>query len=1106
MNMAKHNFVLVVTVLLGFLIMLPVPAFAQATQAPLVCPVSWNNDPKFIEDDPIQPGADGWHDFKKFEYNYTYRMDEFPLEGGERLSGRNRTDVDVTFNTNIATQAFTRVYANMSNIIFPFVNAGDAEVLNYLEAEPNRNEPNSDFNKWLRNYCLGGGIVDSGAGQQAEMTLYTEADMTAEVERDQYYCGLRQGTVPRPPNASTCQDDYDNDSRACRIEGIGCCESGAPSFCTTRREVGTSEETRAVSGRSDTDTFTMPYRLGLRDLALKTAYGITEQYCSTTNADKACLNPNYTCIKEGERVPWNSKIVVQVPDNDPAANGKDGICYLTAEMAARPVPVQVLQRMCSEILENQQVGSVRSLMCHYGDLNYPPSTTALIRVEPQISKATGSTSFDDPTASKNRLPFDVDLFADNGETENPACKADETAANCQINGYFRRALYDRLSLYTPQDKGIFDEMKYRMNITSDNATPYQIDGSNSGSGADMNYGQPTLPDAWSFDYVEKLGGYAMLSEEARIFNPDLLPAGDRVVAEAGHEVYLRGGQVFFDNYVVSNRPRVKPDGTPVDQVSVGYDDFMRMSTAMEYLNNQAQAMLQNGELTADTIIRPLYHCMRFQENGVGRWPDTNAPIDCQGVANRGGIAFKINSGQIGIDPLKDPRVLEVFALFWKSFSEGADSVLGVIATCRAQTTLDMQDCFASKREALNRTFAEFFEAYKALRGEYQSQLSNSNPTLHCVNQRCLVTFYSGGGIFAGISDRSGDIPRIIQLPIEGETFNQISHRGFITTDGRVVVMYSSLAGTYRILIFNPLSGELRNIDTGVNYLGQMDAEYFVDQNNVQYVAVASYMNDQQTVRYQVYDLNSGTPSSSGQINYPNHKLFGVRPGPSISIKYGGRNNLHVVVSGYTPGADRFEGYANDPIYVNVSIGSTVTATEAITTQQVDRAVNRIPNIPQNVFANRQFSTNGKSIYVTPQGVPLVVWINKVYSWKLDEEPLPTNWEFYTQAFIAKRVPGSGWSVLPISDRAVGVLTSEQGMMSEIRSVFISPSAVGMTVNDAVTKRNTRTRMLDGSGTKRCVYNHPSVIFFGSLSCGNLENVEYVKSNGGNMQFVPAVRP
>lgn len=1107
-------------ILISFFLIFPISAYSQTE---LTCPVDWVNDPKFLEDNPLQPEADGWHDFNGFRFEYNFPKGDFDLKDGERLTDKNLTDVDVTFETNIPMSGFTRLYANMSNIIYPFVNASDEEVLFYLESLPNKDDPNSEFNRWLKNYCLGG-ILDKNPSQEAEVSLYVDADMTAEVFIS--ICGVRDGfdfsTFPggRPTDATEqCNE---------RTNSLGSCDGSQPIFCATKQEIDTVTR-GVVPGKRDTESFPMPYRLALRDIALKTSYAITEQYCETTKQSAegqgACLNPNYTCIKEGDRVPWDSRIVVNIPDNDPAAIGKDGKCYLNEETATKPITAQVIQRMCTEILETQAVGSLNSIMCHYGDLEYKSFTPALITVDPKVNRATGSTSINSSDASTNKLPFDIDLFVDNGETVNPACSTDELSANCLINGYFRRALYDKLSLFSDQDRGIFDQTKYRVAIVSDNATSYDVNGTLGQGGGSMNYGFGGYPDAWSFDYIEKLGGYMMLAEEARFMNNDLLPAGDRVVADGGYEAYLRGGQVVFNNHIVSNRPLVKPDGSPIGDVSAGYDDFLRLSKAMSYLMEQARTRLSGDNGAGQYEVSPLYACLRYQNsNGLAQDPDGANPaqdfyrppgsdmVDCQLFAQKYNLNYKnplpgsIENPAIGIDPIKDPRVAKLFDLFWQAYTEGPNSIIGAILGCIS--TPNFADCIASRRDAVNETFEKFFEEYNRLRDEYQSRISNYNPTLHCINQRCLVTYNAGPYIYAGVSEYGRDISQMIQMPLQGETFNQIPHKAFITNDSRAVIVYSSLDSTYKILIYNFLTKEIRHINTPVGFLGHVDADYYVNSDNIPKLLFAYFQEGDRSVKYSVYDLQTLNTDSQGSVSFQvggqARELFGYfRHG--VSVKYGYFNDFHLIAPTFVPGAAD-EGFSNDLMYARVILGSgNVSTSEIITTNQDDRASNRIPNIGQNVYASRLLAQNGKSIFVDFDGVPYVVWINRVVSVPDEDGNSPTEWETYTQAFMARKTSNK-WSILPVSDRAVGVLKKAGGMMSEIRNIFISPSGVGMTVVDAVTKRDRITRMMDGAGAKRCVYDTAAVLFFGSTHCANIENDDYVKPNAGNWEFIPAVRP
>ena len=756
-------------------------------------------------------------------------------------------------------------------------------------------------------------------------------------------------------------------------------------------------------------------------------------------------------------------------------------------------------------------------MCHYGDLEYLSYTPAVIRVDPRVGENNSDTSYSDADVSKNDLPFDIDLFVDNGEIVNPNCQPGLITESCRINGYFRRALYDRLSLFTEQDRGIFDKMNYRIPITSDDATPYRVIGSLGQGGGSMNYGFGGYPDAWSFDYIEKLGGIVALAEEARFMNPELKPAGDMVSSHGGQEVYLRGGQVFFNNYVVSNRPRVKPDGSDAEGSRAGYDDFMKIGKAINLMMSESRTILSGSGPRFE--FSPLFACLRYQnERGMAFDPDeivSDRPyyqppgtrnVNCRIFAREHGLSFKdpLPSGDpdnsIGIDPIKEARAASVFDEFWKLFASGGDSLINIIIGC--QESGRYQDCISSRRASLDERFEEFYEKYDQLRDVYGVQIANYNPTLHCSNGRCLVTFISGTTIYAGISEGGADITRIIDLPLDGETFNQVSHRGFITRDGRVVVVYSALDQDYKILIFNPYTQESSIISTGVGYLSSLDADIYESLNVNPKLLIAYYQEGQSTVNYREYDINSRSIwlGRQNSVNFGRVLFPFFRPGPALSVKYGNGvdSDFHLVAPTFL--LPSFEGFDNDVSYAYVQFDGNQYHTELITTNQEDREKLRIP-AGDGVFASRIFSNTAKSIYVTPSGEPIVVWINRIANWTGENGQISTDWETQYQAFLARKV-ASSWMVVPISDRVPGVLKSAQGLLTEIKNVFISDYAVGMTVDDAVSKRNSKNRMLDGAGPKRCVYNQDfdSVVENGSTDCGTLMNIQYIKPNKGNWEF------
>lgn len=1101
-------------ILLVIAFILALPATDALAQVTLSCPADWASDTKVMYDDPMQPAADGWHDFKDFNYSYSYSASEFPLEAGESL-GANKTPVSVTFDTNIATAAFTKIYANMSNIIFPFVNASDAEISEYLEGTGDPTDTTSDYYRWLRHYCLDG-QVDKGVTQEGTMTLTTKASMTAEALV--YVCKPRQ-TPPAPAGTICIGSDYDAGTNSCPnspSDALG-------ALCTPQREP--RQATRNLPGsKSEDDTFQMPYRLALRDIARKTAYTIKQQYCKVGEAN-ACLHDDYDCIPKGAPIPGGiGGKVVYIPANDPAANGKDGMCFLKIESQRQPIAAQVVQRMCAPVIPNQEVATLSSLMCHYGDLEYTAFTPDVIRVSPRISRASTSDTPSSPDVSKNTLPFDSQLFSDNGEEINPACGSSMSTADCQINGYFRRALNDRLSMYSEEDRGIFDELKYRIQIASDNETPYEVSGSVRG-GDDMNYGFGRgYPDAWSFDYVEKLGGYMMMAEEARFFNPELLPAGDRVVMDGENRAYMRGGQVFYNNYVVSNRPRYLSDGTPVSVEQTAFDEFMRLSEVIDLLMDQLRKRMSNPDGEPVFEASPLYACIRFQDAaGFAVDPETNLSFRCSDFALENGMSPAM------LTPLKDQRIIDVFELFWFYFGsqEAGDEFGGlihIVDLCLSGDTgrpgETYQQCVDRTGPYLDTRFEAFIAAYQELRDAYGAQFGNFSPTLHCVHYRCLVTFVNGTHIYAGISEYGRDILKVIQLPIEGETMPQISHRAYLTPSGKIVLIYSQLDSTYKILIYDPTNvTPPRIVDTSVSYLAHLDAVTRVMPGGVNEVVIAFFNENATSLSYRVYNIERILAGTDGMTVGNNFSMGGepfsyFRPGPGLSIALDNFNQMHVVAPIVEGNPRDYEKFEQSVVYAKVNLASgAVTGLETVTSNALDRTAQRIPTVAgATIFASRIMAFNGRSIIVDVKGNPSIVWINRVTSIPTDVNGvLPTFWEYYTQAFYARKTV-AGWSVKPLSDRQPGTVQRDsqamavEGGFGEVRNVFITPNSMGMTVNDIVTKRDMTTRMMDAAGAKRCVYTQPSVWLFGSTDCANLTNKEYVRPNRGDWIAIPATRP
>ncbi len=152
--------------------------------------------------------------------------------------------------------------------------------------------------------------------------------------------------------------------------------------------------------------------------------------------------------------------------------------------------------------------------------------------KPYLSAGT----FDNKT---NELPFDQDA----------------------IEQYYKPALYDKLGLYSGQDRKWLDSQKKTRIDGSPEGLPAAFDIGGDVSGVNRH-------GPFEMDFVSELGADVEISNDYRFANAELLPTGYGVTQSGVHRAYLRGeqgrlkGTVFVDGKPLGARPL--RDGSRLD--------------------------------------------------------------------------------------------------------------------------------------------------------------------------------------------------------------------------------------------------------------------------------------------------------------------------------------------------------------------------------------------------------------------------------------------------------------------------------------------------------------------------------------------------------------
>jgi hypothetical protein len=151
----------------------------------------------------------------------------------------------------------------------------------------------------------------------------------------------------------------------------------------------------------------------------------------------------------------------------------------------------------------------------------------------------------------NSIPFDTEIFADNGETTNPDCFDGGDKSKCKLDGYFKRGVSNNLSKLPPDEQKWMDNLNGYLDVAGPIGNATLVDGYNPG---------------YYKDVIEDLGKYVEISNEARVLSTELQPAGYREVRDKGNSAYLRAvnnvnrGILFINDHPVGKMPLL--DGSP----------------------------------------------------------------------------------------------------------------------------------------------------------------------------------------------------------------------------------------------------------------------------------------------------------------------------------------------------------------------------------------------------------------------------------------------------------------------------------------------------------------------------------------------------------------
>jgi hypothetical protein len=1021
----------------------------EAQISSIECPVDWTQDGATTFEPVIAPENDtAWYDIHDLNFNYTFsateRRDDAENAGGENSLG---LDIGVSVETDARSTIFTRIFSNMFSVVYPYITEDINDIANVYELDATRDD-------WYESFCLYGA---DGNSRDGKFSLELNGTNTYIVREDEWCIRPREGQIGEDGPCYSDSSDCDADL-ATRSQAVYECE----------RNDTTGPYEEGEGSEVSTDTVNIPYATSLRALARKVAVRLDEQYCASS---EDCLNDNYECIDFGSF--GSNGVVAQFPSElDPDAYGRDGTlktgrCLLTEDASNLSSTELLASDWCTIVNPNQALDTLDSKICHYGDLEYSAGTSEYMRTNLSIS---------DSDQTGNQIPFDTELFKYFGEgadiEQDPNCILGNRGADysqCQADGYFRSALREKLSDYSEEDQeALFEGLSHRIQVGVD--TAYNV------SGDDQEYDREGMPDAWTFDYIEKLGGYAMLSEEARKFNPYLLPSGNFVLSENNNEVVIRGNNVMFNNYILTNRRVVDINGQQVADLGNVIDYSVNSLTSLSDQIEQVRQFVDNRRYDYEEC--PADQVCTVESTVIDR---STQYIDAVGNLTSPFLEEK-------------KRAMRAYL----------DSVVADLV---------------GDRDVADQKFDEYVEIVRRLKNEVEKAFTYENlslsysPIVGFSNDNYLISYLRGGDIHSAISVGGRDVNQVYALGLN-DVFYQVPFRTFLTSDGVIVAVYAKVDQTYFVRTYDVVNREIQDVNTGIDSLASISA--FFEENGDDKTLHLAYLEDDDLdiVQYRRYGIGSGGRNSSivntgGPGEFPLERPAFTYFRPAIAMTVDIQDRLHFVVNVNDPG--EVDEFGNQLDYYKTDINLGVLESAVITNNQLDVASGRRPvdGLDSDVYASRILSFSGNSIsmllyynYMIDGFTPIVTYIDRVENKPLNDG-VSVPWEVYTQGYVAYK-SGSSWIINAISDKQVRPY-------SEVKNISVSDSFrknVSLTVVDNVTKQHVDERYLDAIGQKSCVVAVNSLLLYGGVPnpkpCGDNTQFTYIQPNGG--EWVTGIQP
>jgi hypothetical protein len=260
-------------------------------------------------------------------------------------------------------------------------------------------------------------------------------------------------------------------------------------------------------------SFTVPYPYSFRKMAEVVPAIIDKgfNFCTTQGIQTGC-NRGFEC-KE-----ISPDLVAKYPALRDPPTDKNGVCFPDEQLAqAHQKDVNLL---CRDIKSTPiKLQPLKSNVCF--EQSWGEGLKESWRITDEKTKRTTPYISGGSIGGTNQINYDL-----------------------QALNWYEAAFVDKLSIYSKDEANWIKKLPARFSRLS--------------VGEDAKF--KTDPSQGSDDFVEKLGGAAMMAEDARFMNTSLIPAGLSTMMDGGHEAYLRGGD-NRDNYGV-----LFVDGKPVGRL------------------------------------------------------------------------------------------------------------------------------------------------------------------------------------------------------------------------------------------------------------------------------------------------------------------------------------------------------------------------------------------------------------------------------------------------------------------------------------------------------------------------------------------------------------